>query len=1098
MEKKKFVKKQGRVVLFLMLLLLFPLGALAQQKMIKGQVVDDSGEAIIGATVMVKGNTGGTITDIDGNFSIQGKVGSILSITYVGYAPMQVKVTKLEGNKYVMKEDAKVLDEVVVVGMDTQKRNTITAAVATLKDDAIVNRPVTDVTSALQGNIAGLNFATDAVGGGVGGETGADIKFSIRGIGSINGGEPYVLVDGVEQSMQNVNPADIASISVLKDASASAVYGARAAYGVVLVTTKSGKKERASVTYRGTVGFSSPINMPKMMNSLEYAMYNNQQYDNGGASSGLQRIPDKTIEKIKGFMQNPYSAEFPGIEANTSGDDWAGAYYNQYGNTDWFDYYFKDKSIRHSHNLSVQGGSDKVNYYIGMGYTYQEGLLDQVQDDLSKYNLNTKLQMKTNNWLRFNLNNNITLQMIKRPMANQMILYNKIGSHRPTQVTQLPVDSEYNLPSWNEMLYLKNSHYQRNRISDALSLSATVTPLEGWDITGEMKIRFDIENNDLIMENNQKYETPVGTFKPGDATNQRQGFTYPGISWKNMYFGSYTRGSMFNYYLSPNVSSSYTHQWGDHFFKAMAGYQMELKEDSQEYMYKDGMLSNDIYSFDNASGNVIAGEARSHWSTMGFYARLNWNYNNIYFLEFSGRYDGSSKFPTDQQWAFFPSVSGGWRVSEEAFWKVNPDLFSNLKIRASYGSLGNGNVSPYSFLELLSISTSGRVLNGLKNKYTSAPAVMPDGLTWETATTTDVGLDFGMLNNRLQFNGDYYIRKTTDMYTVGETLPDVFGASSPKGNYADMTTKGWEITLTWRDQFTLAEKPFNYEIRGTLSDYISTIDRYNNQTGNLDDYYAGKRVGEIWGYVTEGLFKDQADIDSHADQTLIQSSSKRFTYAGDVKIKDLNGDHVIDYGNNTVDDHGDKTVIGNALPRYAYSINLSGDWNNFFLSAFFQGVGKQDWYPSSECIFWGQYNRPYNNMPTWHQGNYWTEDNTDAYLPRYAGYNASLKSTPQTRYLQNVAYIRLKNLQFGYTLPQPIVSKAKLQNVRVYISAENLWCWSPLYKHTRDLDVTNIYGSDPDLTDADMSSGLNGNRGSGDGNSYPQMKSVSLGLSVTF
>ena len=268
MEKKKFVRKQERFVLFLMLLLLFPLGALAQQKLIKGQVVDEMGEPIIGATVMVKGVTGGTITDINGNFSIQGKVGSTLSVTYVGYAPLQVKVTKQEGNRLVMKEDAKVLDEVVVVGMDTQKRNTITAAVATLKDDAIVNRPVTDVTSALQGNIAGLNFASDAVGGGVGGEIGADIKFSIRGIGSINGGEPYVLVDGVEQSMQNVNPADIASISVLKDASASAVYGARAAYGVVLVTTKSGKKERASVTYRGTVGFSAPINMPKITNSM--------------------------------------------------------------------------------------------------------------------------------------------------------------------------------------------------------------------------------------------------------------------------------------------------------------------------------------------------------------------------------------------------------------------------------------------------------------------------------------------------------------------------------------------------------------------------------------------------------------------------------------------------------------------------------------------------------------------------------------------------------------------------------------------------------------------------------------------------------------
>ena len=244
MEKKKLMREQRRFVLLLMLLLSFPLGALAQQKMIKGQVVDDRGDAIIGATVMVKGVNGGTITDIDGNFSIAGKVGNTLSITYVGYAPLQVKINKQEGNRFVMKEDAKALDEVVVVGMDTQKRNTITAAVATLKDDAIVNRPVTDVTSALQGNIAGLNFASDAVAGGVGGELGADIQFNIRGVGSINGGEPYVLVDGVEQSMQNVNPADIASISVLKDASASAVYGARAAYGVVLVTTKSkGKSE---------------------------------------------------------------------------------------------------------------------------------------------------------------------------------------------------------------------------------------------------------------------------------------------------------------------------------------------------------------------------------------------------------------------------------------------------------------------------------------------------------------------------------------------------------------------------------------------------------------------------------------------------------------------------------------------------------------------------------------------------------------------------------------------------------------------------------------------------------------------------------------
>ena len=380
------MKKQSGFVVLLLLLLLFPLGAFAQQQMIKGQVVDDKGETIIGGTVMVKGTQEGTLTDIDGNFSVKGKVGDVLTISYVGFSPLTVKVTKLEGNRFVMKEDTKVLDEVVVVGMDKQKRNTITAAVATVKSDAIVNRPVTDVTSALQGNVAGLNFASDAAEGGVGGETGAEIKFSIRGIGSINGGEPYVLVDGVEQSMQNVNPADIESISVLKDASASAVYGARAAYGVVLVTTKSGKKEKTRVTYRGTVGFSSPINMPQMMNSLEWARYINQREENMGRK---QMVSDATIDKIIGFMNNPYSVEFPGIAPNQAGDGWAAASENQYGNTDWFDYYFKDHAIRHSHNLSVQGGSEKATYYVGLGYTYQEGLMDQVQDDLKKYNVST-------------------------------------------------------------------------------------------------------------------------------------------------------------------------------------------------------------------------------------------------------------------------------------------------------------------------------------------------------------------------------------------------------------------------------------------------------------------------------------------------------------------------------------------------------------------------------------------------------------------------------------------------------------------------------------------------------------------------------------
>lgn len=492
------MKKQSCFVVLLMLLLLFPSGVFAQQQMIKGQVVDDKGETVIGATVMVKGGQEGAITDIDGNFSVKGKVGATLTISYVGFSPLEVKVTKLEGNRFVLKEDSKVLDEVVVVGMGKQKRNTITAAVATVKSDAIVNRPVTDVTSALQGNVAGLNFASDAAADGVGGETGAEIKFNIRGVGSINGGEPYVLVDGVEQSMQNVNPADIESISVLKDASASAVYGARAAYGVVLVTTKSGRKEKTRVTYRGTVGFSSPINMPQMMNSLEYANYCNQRDVNMGRTA---QISNATIEKMKGFMANPYSAEFPGIGPNQAGDGWAAADNVQYGNTDWFDYYFKDRAIRHSHNLSVQGGGEKSTYYIGLGYTYQEGLMDQVQDDLKKYNINTKFSVTATDWLKFHFNNNATINIINRPMANQTIFYGTIANTAPTRVTQLPIEqTEYSTPTWNELLYLKKSNYNQNRVSDALSFSAIITPLQGWDIMGEMKARLDVENNSFKLK----------------------------------------------------------------------------------------------------------------------------------------------------------------------------------------------------------------------------------------------------------------------------------------------------------------------------------------------------------------------------------------------------------------------------------------------------------------------------------------------------------------------------------------------------------------------------------------------------------------------
>ncbi|MDQ3291617.1 MAG: SusC/RagA family protein, partial [Bacteroidota bacterium] len=399
----------------------------------------------------------------------------------------------------------------------------------------------------------------------------------------------------------------------------------------------------------------------------------------------------------------------------------------------------------------------------------------------------------------------------------------------------------------------------------------------------------------------------------------------------------------------------------------------------------------------------------------------------------------------------------------------------------------------YAFQEQFTITQSDRVLNGVRPQKTSQPGVIPDGLTWETSTTQNIGLDITMLGNRLTFTGDAYIRKTTDMFTVGMTLPAVFGTNVPKGNYADLKTKGWEVALNWQDKFNVASKPLNYSVRLTLADYQAEITKYNNPDKKLSDYYAGQKLGEIWGYVTDGYFTSVDEINNSPNQALFRASTSGQWLPGDIKFTDLNGDNVINNGDNTVSNPGDRKVIGNSLPRYTYGVRVDLDWNNFFFSTFFQGVGHQDWYPGAEAgTFWGQYNRPYNKIPTFHLGNIWSEANPNAYFPRYRGYTAQngageLTQT-QTKYLLNAAYLRLKNIQIGYTLPEIMVSKLKMSNARVFLSGENLLTWSPLYKITRDMDVETLNGSDRVIT----------NGTSGNGNNYPILKGITGGVTITF
>jgi TonB-linked SusC/RagA family outer membrane protein len=518
-------------------------------------------------------------------------------------------------------------------------------------------------------------------------------------------------------------------------------------------------------------------------------------------------------------------------------------------------------------------------------------------------------------------------------------------------------------------------------------------------------------------------------------------------------------------------------------------------------MTRNGIVYEDAKDINLMLGNNISTEGGyQKWRIAGGFFRVNYNFKERYLLEVNGRYDGSSRFPETQQWAFFPSVSVGWRLSEEAFWKVDPEALSNVKVRVSYGSLGNGNISPYTFTENFSIAQSERILGETRPQRTRQPNVVPNSLTWETATTGNIGLDVSSLNNRLSFSGDVYRRWTKNMYTVGPSVPAIFGTDVPKGNYASLETTGWEISLNWQDRTMLAGKRFNYNVRFTLSDYTAIITEYFNPELNLSDYYTGQKIGEIWGYRVAGLFTSKADIDASPKQTNIRSRNTRRNDVGDLKFKDLNGDGVIWQGLNRVGDSGDKEIIGNKSPRYMYGITLGADWNGFFLSAFFQGVGKQEWYPGRESPFWGQYNRPYNAYPRWQENQQFRPElnNFDAYLPLLIGYVARESDgqlgAENDRYIQNVAYIRLRTMNIGYTIPKSISSKIQANDIRIYLSGENIWTWSPLYKRTRDLDVTSIWGAGSQLT------GMNSNdtRTDGDGFRYPQIKAFTVGLSINF
>lgn len=1038
---------------------------------ISGIVRDERGETVIGANVVEKGTTNGTVTDFNGHFALNVAPNAVLQISYIGYLPIEVTVGAQSNLNVILREDTQKLEEIVVVGYGTQKRVNLTGAVDQVTSEVFENRSVSNVTQALQGTIPNLNISLDD------GKPSRTADYNIRGTTSIGQeGSALILIDGVEGDPALVNPNDIASISVLKDAASAAIYGARGSFGVILITTKSPEKGRVSINYTGGFSMQEPTTVPDIVSDgLVYAEHFREAYY---AWNNYSSLPSK-INKSQ-LYSDAWLEIFRQRRAQGLTDDVVvepDGTYTYYGSTNYYKELYKDQTFAQDHNLSISGGNEKADFYISGRFYDYGGLFRHNTDDYSIYNIRAKGSLQLFDWVK--LTNNMEF--------SDMTYHNPINVGEGGSIWRNIADEGHpSAPIFNPDGSLTMSAaytvgdfiYGKNGIDTHKKSLKNTTGFAATFLNNKLRI-----NGDFTFRNFDNNQTQRRVAVPYST---KQG----SIIYLSEKYNDYQETIRNTFYTATNLYAEYEDTFLDsHYFKGMVGYNYETSKYKKIEVQRNGLLFPDSESLNMALGESITTSADwQKWRIAGAFFRLNYAFKDRYLLEVNGRYDGSSKFPQNHQYKFFPSISGGWRISEEPFWNVNHDVVSDLKVRASYGSLGNGNIEPYMYMELLEIKTSDYIVNGVKNKYTEAPAVIPESLTWETVTTTDIGLDAGFLGGKLRLSGDYYIRKTTDMYTVGMTLPEVFGAESPKGNYADMTTKGWELSLNYNDNFSLMGKPFNYSIRATLADYKSTIDRYNNTTKSLNDYYEGQTVGEIWGYKTDGLFQSEAEIEGYVN-TIIKSSSNGTTYVGDLKFVDVNKNGKIDYGDNTVDNPGDKVILGNKEPRFVYSFTVGGDWNGIFVSAFFQGVGRQHWYPSNESGFWGQYNRPYNMLPTWHLGNYWTEDNRDAYLPRYAGYLPSLKSNSCDRYLQNIAYLRLKNLQVGYTLPKKWTSKLSLQNVRVYLSGENLFCWSPLYKWTRDYDVANTRsGSDRDLTNGE----------SGDNYTYPTMRSFTLGVSLTF
>jgi len=987
-----------------------------KQRLIKGVVKDSEGLLMPGVSVLEKGTKNGAITDENGAFAINTTgQNPVLIFSSIGYITKEVSATTAILN-VMLEADKKSLDEIIVVGYGTQKKANLTGAVSQIDSKMLENRPTANLGQALQGLMPNLNVNISN------GSPNTSATFNVRGGTSFykdandgnkikfDAGSPFTLVDGIEMDPSQLNPEDIESVTLLKDAASAAIYGARGAFGVLLIKTKSGKGSKAKVTYSNSFQFSKPTAVPNLLDAytIQDAIIKGADMENGSNSD--QKF---ILSKIKEYMDDPEHVEPYYFNAGNPNTIVWRANVNPYNEA------LLKTSPMQKHNLSVSGAGENVSYYGSLGYLDQDGLFKINTDNFKRYNALLNVSSKINNWFKVDFRTSFNSSVYQEPVNPG----GKGGwwaamSQEPARNVYMPIRVPASLGL--KQIYTDNilsfmdygSSNREKENSTLLAVAPTVNLTKSWNLRGDFSFLTNNNVNKTIVPRLERIEN--------NKTSYTAVYTDPDyISRYNYNSNKYTINVYTDY--SKTIANK-------HNFYGLLGYNREWLVD-QGVTSSRNNINNNVPTLGQAQGVQTVSDSESHWAVSGLFYRFTYNYDGKYLIESNGRYDGTSKFPAGLRYKFFPSFSAGWRVTEENFAKGIKPYINDFKLRGSYGSLGNQNVRNY--LYILNYGTTSQIqylLNGLRPVGISAPGLVNPDITWETATTIDFGFDLVAFKN-FEVNFDWYRRRTTDILTDGIAYPAVLGSASPTLNTGTLDTKGWELILKYKNK---TRYNLNYDFALTVGDYQTKVVKFDNNPANtLSDatLYNGQTMGEIWGYETLGLFQSREEINNSPQQL---RTVKTTWFPGDVKYKDINGDGEVNNGTSTLNNSGDRRIIGNSTPRYQFGINANFSYQNFDLNFFFQGVGKRDLWIGNN-LYWGA-----GTIGTWETyNNSWTPTNTDAYFPGYK--NAARNREVQTRYLENGAYIRLKNLAIGYSIPKTLTDKIKLQRIRISASAFNLF-----------------------------------------------------------